>query len=642
MRLIIDIETDNLLYECTKIHCIGVRDVDSDYHELIVGDEAITKWLKDQEQSNNTYIGHNLFVFDLPVIKKLYGVDLTIGHRCEDTLILSQVLYSNIRDLDYTVYKPPPKYIGRHSLGAWGERLRCYKQEYAGDFQVLTDDMIKYCDQDTEVTKTLYIYMMEHKKELCAREDCIDLEYKIAVPLARQQSNGIEFNVDGANELLCTLMSEKARIKWELQQLFQPRVINKGEVTPKVNSKKYHTTKGATYTKIEFQEYNPGSRQQTVDRLCKELGWKPQEFTEKGNVELDEEIIESLPFDRIKPLKDFYIVNKRIGQLADGAKAWLKVVKPNGRIYGSLLQSGTITGRSTHFDPNLSQVPSNDKPYGKQCRALFRATTGMVQIGCDADALEARTMAGFLKKFDKGRMITSLLEGKKELKTDMHSLNAEAYGVDEYPQGRDCSKTLFYGTVYGCGDAKRGLILQQFGINFHNYVPSFAKDCESLGNWVTKKGLDWSDAYIECFVAGRRANDLFGEKFPALPKLIEDVTEKWKERGYLIGLDGRKLYPRKVGAVFNTLNQSAGAIIMKKALDIADQILQTELMVGRDYEFLINCHDEWQLEVIDNKDIIELVSQVTQDSIKSAGEFFSFPCPMKGTVKIGRTWAETH
>ena len=84
----------------------------------------------------------------------------------------------------------------------------------------------------------------------------------------------------------------------------------------------------------------------------------------------------------------------------------------------------------THSHPNMSQVPANDAPYGVECRALFEASPGYVLVGADADALELCCLAGYMARFDDGAYIKTVLEGDKELGTDIHSINARALGLD--------------------------------------------------------------------------------------------------------------------------------------------------------------------------------------------------------------------
>ena len=41
------------------------------------------------------------------------------------------------------------------------------------------------------------------------------------------------------------------------------------------------------YQKIKLQTFNPGSRSQIVERIMKDYGWKPTNYTEKGSVRLE-------------------------------------------------------------------------------------------------------------------------------------------------------------------------------------------------------------------------------------------------------------------------------------------------------------------------------------------------------------------
>ena len=58
----------------------------------------------------------------------------------------------------------------------------------------------------------------------------------------------------------------------------------------------------------------------------------------------------------------------------------LAVDDPQSPRYGLLRHTinpnGTVTGRASHFGPNLAQVPATRAPYGKECRELFTVPPG--------------------------------------------------------------------------------------------------------------------------------------------------------------------------------------------------------------------------------------------------------------------------
>lgn len=124
-------------------------------------------------------------------------------------------------------------------------------------------------------------------------------------------------------------------------------------------------------------------------------------------------------------------------------------------------------------------------------------------------------------------------------------------------------------------------------------------------------------------------------------KLVQMVKERAKERGFLKGLDGRRLNVRSQHAALNTLLQAAGAIQMKKALCLFDNALQAAgHNPGTHYEFVANVHDEWQLET--DYEIADDVGWLAVQGIRDAGIFFKFRCPLDGAFEVGANWAETH
>ena len=149
------------------------------------------------------------------------------------------------------------------------------------------------------------------------------------------------------------------------------------------------------------------------------------------------------------------------------------------------------------------------------------------------------------------------------------------------------------------------------------------------------------DAKIGAIVGGsaRDGGDLkqrFLRNTPALESLRERVGRA-SGRGYLRGLDGRRLRVRSEHAALNTLLQAAGAIVMKKALVILDDYAS---QWNLDYRFLGNIHDEVQAEVVTNQ--AEKYGWLAVECLKAAGVAFDLRCPLDGEYKVGSTWAETH
>ncbi len=180
--------------------------------------------------------------------------------------------------------------------------------------------------------------------------------------------------------------------------------------------------------------FNPGSRMQIIDRL-RARGWKPTEMTEKGNVILDEEILKEL-VPTIPEAKTFLRMFE-LQKIQSFLKNWTEKLGPDGRIHGNVITNGAVTGRMTHSSPNLGQVPSAATELGKRCRALFIVPKGYSMVGVDASGLELRMLAHYMQSPD---YITAVCEGKSSDKTDVHSINQRAAGLET----RDQAKTFIY------------------------------------------------------------------------------------------------------------------------------------------------------------------------------------------------------
>ena len=117
--------------------------------------------------------------------------------------------------------------------------------------------------------------------------------------------------------------------------------------------------------------FNPGSRQQIAERLL-DLGYELPVEQDATTPKVDESVLRSIDHPFAEVLCDYLLVTKRLGQLAEGNQAWLKLEK-NGRIHGRVNTNGAVTGRCTHQNPNVAQVPACRAEYGEECRELFKS-----------------------------------------------------------------------------------------------------------------------------------------------------------------------------------------------------------------------------------------------------------------------------
>lgn len=329
--------------------------------------------------------------------------------------------------------------------------------------------------------------------------------------------------------------------------------------------------------------FNVGSRQQVAERLsAKGAVWT--ELTATGKPVVDEKTLkENNHVPEAAQVLEYLLLQKRYAQV----NSWLEHVQDDGRVHGRVTTNGAVTGRMTHQSPNMAQVPSVNSEYGEECRNCWIVPEGRRLVGVDASGLELRMLAHYMGDEE----FTDVL-----LRDDIHTRNQTAAGLATRPQ----AKTFIYAFLYGAGDAKIGSI-----------VGGTARD-------------------------GNELRTRFLRNTPALETLRERVGQA-SRKGYLRGLDGRKLWVRSEHSALNTLLQAAGAIIMKRALVLLDDYATQHKI---DYRFVGNVHDEIQSEVASEQ--AEKFGWLAVECIKAAGISFELRCPLDGAYQVGNTWAETH
>ena len=161
-QLLFDLESTGLLRRGSTIHCIVMRDM-GNVDEPIVFDykpeRAVIQGVKQLENAD-ALIGHNIINYDIPLIKEQHE-DFDPQGEIIDTLVLSRLYYPNIIERDYEIRPAgmPQRLYGRHSLEAWGYRLKCFKGDFGkheGNWAEYTPEMLDYCIQDTLVTTRLF------------------------------------------------------------------------------------------------------------------------------------------------------------------------------------------------------------------------------------------------------------------------------------------------------------------------------------------------------------------------------------------------------------------------------------------------------------------------------------------------------
>jgi DNA polymerase I-like protein with 3'-5' exonuclease and polymerase domains len=419
-----------------------------------------------------------------------------------------------------------------------------------------------------------------------------------------QENRGCYFNTNKAEELIhewteritnidSTLLDHDAVRIGPGPCVSKPYKIN-GE--PTEISKRHSERNGidhsiilGPYCVVHYNTVDLNSKQQQKQYLL-ELGWKPEQLTPTGQPKIDDSIVSLGEPGEL--LQERNVLSHRLSQVT----GLVNKVDQYNRVHGGANPCGTPTGRMRHRV--IVNIPSLDAPYGKQVRSLFCAPPGKVFVGYDASSLELRILAHYLGSEHYNDKVTTT-----DKQNDAHTLAGRA-GYDvvhrEYDQDtRRLGKTINYAVIYGAGDQKLGSIIGS-----------------------TKKD-------------GKRLRDRLYNEVPGLGDLINRI-QRASKRGYLIGLDGRKLYLRSDHKALNTLLQGGGAVFMKMVTSALDDLAAD---IPDAYK-VIDMHDEAQWEM-PPLSVPEFETAV-HSAFAHAGEVLELKCPQEAEVKTGQTWADTH
>jgi DNA polymerase I-like protein with 3'-5' exonuclease and polymerase domains len=609
MQLVFDIETNGLLPDVNTLHVCCTYDLDTKEEWYSTDPDEILSHL-----SKATHlIGHNIIDYDLPALEKLTGWKPNEDTRITDTLILSRL--GNPDRSRHPSHTKDGYKAGPHSLGAWGYRIGVGKPDHE-DWSTYSEDMLHRCREDVRINSRILPILIEETKDF---GDSIRIEQEVQRIISRQERTGVYFDSETAvkhiDELSARVESINARLMGQLPRHARQvgATINRpfkkdGSLSkmaadwwivdylddPGFDRVSYYTNLTAgPFSRIEWIMTDLNSDKQVKEWLLS-IGWKPTEWNtskltgERTSPKLTPESFASLPGGLGEQLKERVTWRHRASQI----QGWVDRCRVDHCLSAGANPLGTNTGRMRHRTVVNVPKAADFIPFGKEMRSLFCARPGRKFIGHDASGLELRMLAHYMN--DK-EFTEQVLHG------DIHSYNQRLAGLPT----RDSAKTFIYAFIYGAGDAKLGSI------------------------------IDGSKA------DGTKLRNKFLSALPKLGQLIDQV-KRASRRGYLIGLDGRKIMMRKQsdGSVMehkalNTLLQCAGAVVMKQSIIYLDRW-------ARDLDAMkvIDMHDEGQADV-SVKDS-ELYAELAVKSIIQAGIYFNLNIPLDAEAKIGTNWAETH
>ena len=625
VRVTLDIET-NGVDNPNKLWMICVQDLDTGEVKSYIKD-----WdrFKEDAKRFTLVVGHNVISYDLYHLDRLIGWNYQGSIR--DTLIMSQLLKYELQ--------------GGHSLEAWGIRLKYPKGDF-NEFDKFSERMLEYCINDVKLNTKLYEYLTTKLKPEIF-DKAIECEQEVAKILRKTKESGFPFDMEKMSALRKEIEEQVKVLDEQILTAFPPKYYSLGEYTPKltkhgtisrVNLRWYDGTdysvftEGAPLTRLGLEHFNPGSVKQIVTRLTDNDWWEPNERTKgyldaqrsrdkakmaklsKYGWKLSETNIATLKPEAPQSAR-LLVERLALGNRLTTFDTWTKAYSPtSASIHGTINGIGTWTHRCNHTNPNLANIAAAKSikykevnlakkitELGGRMRDLFTCgerNDSHWLVGTDAEGIQLRLFAHYT---NDDALIKANVEGKKDLGTDIHTLNK--LGLGDVCRTRDDAKTWIYAYLLGAGNAKLASIL-------------------GCSNNEAKAALE----------------RLLGT-YQSIKELKNKVIPRDAARGYFQGLDGRLVVCGSEHLMLAGYLQNGEKCIMAHALVEYNKRIKQEGINAR----LVNwVHDEFQTIVTGTKEEADRVGAVQADCIKWAGENLNCHCPMSGSYSVGKTWLDTH
>lgn len=613
MKVIFDIETNGFYQDATKVHCIALKRIDIDTDVLLFDTEQdnIKEGLKILSEAD-TLIGHNIIQFDIPVLEKLHP-EFTYTHNVLDTLNLSCIKHA-LRN--------------KHGLEDWGKDLGFEKlnpmtgQEYteeewkerkkikATSWEVYTREMGAYCQQDVRITE-LVLWQCDVES---IPEYVIQLSNNFAWIISEQIKVGCRIDVQNLLKLNTQIEKDEKEAEENLLKILPDFIDYDYQIYKRPNQNK-NIKAGDIEVKEIITPFNLKSTQHWMRFLKEKYDYNPPLVRRKGKEEptacLDDEVLATIEdeYPEVKDLLQYKVASKIRGMIYSNPNSLYLLCDKDEVVHGKLSTEGTVSGRCSHNNPNLSTMPSvrtDDKgqilgmqgKYAVEVRSLFIPREGYTQIGFDAKSLEIVCLAHYVNNKDFTAEVTN---------GDIHTWTKNKAGLNTRRQ----AKTFMYAFLYGAGKAKLAKALTDGSDETYN----------------TKS--------VTVII------DNFKAALPGLTTLLDRLSTEYKELGGIVGLDGRLLYARSDYILLNLLLQSTGAVIMKQCLvSLKNELDKAGMKINEDYNFLLNVHDEVQAEVKKGKE--DVYKECCYKAVDATNKLLKLNCSLQIDIKEGRSWAQCH
>lgn len=697
----LDIEADGLLPTVTFISTFNITNIRTGESRTytkdgVLGYETVevgVEFVKNLLECGDNLIIHNS-QYDIGVLHKLYGLDLLKYFRqIYDTMILSQLIYTQIdREIVLNKNTPMP-YSMQHGLKSWGMRLGSSKLE-TDNYTVVTPELIEYLEQDVRLMIKLYKFLLLQKNY--PRRSIIQMEVWNTLECAIYPIYGWQIDVGILNKLTSKYTTEIIKVDVALANMFEPyytavntvipttetirnssrwvevrdipNSVGKAFVCdvgytkvgkPKTNKKwntflkeedgvwyrKVNITTSSIKSDIVLEYFKAGSRQSIVNFFNKKYGYTFNVLSDTGNPVLNEDVLGGIDLVEAPLLKIRFKNSKDLSMLQG-----LKNNMLGDRVYGNINVLGaTSTGRSSASGGITVGFNLQQQSSAEEYRRMFTASKDRVFLTADLSSAELMLQGIVMRPFDNGKFIDILVKGDKKHNTDLHSINATNTGVS-----RQDAKVLWYASSYGAS----GLLVA------HNINPSddvleectveeFDRESIRLHNKATtiegkqyislKKGINipLTSKVVKLSIWGTKLKNTLSNSLDGYSELLKALGEEVKSTGGITSLDGRFITVDSSHKALNYKLQSGNAVLTKLWKFFSYTHMMKKHPIIETWLPLAVVHDEVNIEC--DKDVVDDMVESLRIGLLKANKYLKLPVNVECDIGVGNvsnnTWS---
>jgi len=351
--------------------------------------------------------------------------------------------------------------------------------------------------------------------------------------------------------------------------------------------------------------FNIGSPKQLGEVLFDRLKLPSGKKTATGQYSTDERVLQELAVEHDLPalILDWRKFSKLKSTYVDALPTY---ANPNtGRIHTSFHQTIAATGRLASSNPNLQNIPIRSGE-GREIRRAFIASPGHVLLSADYSQIELRIIAHMSN--DEG--LSETFRRNDDIHTAAAALIFKVNPEDVTRLQRNRAKEVNYGIPYG---------ISAFGLSQRMRIPR-------------------SEAQF--LIDGYHAS------YPGVAKLILNLIEEARKKGYAETLKGRRRYLKDIHAANRQLRQAAERVavnmpiqgsqadMIKIAMIRLQKRLEEESLKSR---MVLQVHDELLFEVPENE--VDYLKTIVHKEMQEA---LPLSVPVEIGMGIGKNWLDAH